>query len=75
MLPLGHSTGYYRLREVCNQYSNLPSCFFLDGQSDAVELLIENGASVNLQNYQQMAALHYAAMQPFSTALQMLLAG
>ena len=46
-----------------------------DGQSDAVELLIENGASVNLQNYQQMAPLHYAAMQPYPTPLQVLLAG
>ena len=48
---------------------------FVGGQSDAVELLVKSGASVNLQNFQQMAPLHYAAMQPYPSALQILLAG
>lgn len=39
-----------------------------------MELLLEKGAAVNLQNVEQMAPLHYAAMQPLPTSLQVLLA-
>ncbi len=46
-----------------------------DGQSEAVEFLVERGAAVNMQNHQEMAPLHFAAMQPFPSSLQVLLSG
>ncbi len=49
--------------------------FCLGGETDVMELLLEKGSLVNIQNHQEMSPLHCAAMCRYPTAAHILLVG